>query len=122
MKHNPLRRLAALGQSVWLDDIRRAWLADGTLARLIEQDGVSGLTSNPAIFERSITKDPDYDEAIAAARRAGISAAALYEELAVDDIRRAADLLLPVYQASGKRDGYVSLEVSPEIAVQTYRP
>ena len=119
MKHNPLQQLVTLGQSVWLDDIRRAWLADGTLARLIEHDGVSGLTSNPAIFERSISQDPDYDDAIAAARRAGISAAALYEALAVDDIRRAADLLLPVYQTSGKRDGYVSLEVSPEIADQT---
>ena len=116
---NPLQRLVTLGQSVWLDDIRRAWLADGTLARLIEHDGVSGLTSNPAIFERSISQDPDYDDAIAAARRAGIGAAALYESLAVDDIRRAADLLLPVYERSGKRDGYVSLEVSPEIADQT---
>jgi transaldolase len=119
MKHNRLQRLATLGQSIWLDDIRRAWLADGTLARLIEQDGLSGLTSNPAIFERSITQDSDYDEAIAAARRAGVGATALYENLAVDDIRRAADLLLPMYQASGKRDGYVSLEVSPEIADQT---
>ena len=122
MKHNPLRQLATLGQSVWLDDIRRAWLADGTLARFLEQDRVSGLTSNPAIFERSITHDPGYDDAIAAARRAGISAAALYEALAVDDIRRAADLLLPVYERSGKRDGYVSLEVSPEIADQTLPP
>ena len=119
MKQNPLQQLVTLGQSVWLDDIRRAWLADGTLARLIEHDGVSGLTSNPAIFERSISQEPDYDDAIAAARRAGISGAALYEALAVDDIRRAADLLQPVYQTSGKRDGYVSLEVSPDIADQT---
>ena len=119
MKQNPLQQLVTLGQSVWLDDIRRAWLADGTLARLIEHDGVSGLTSNPAIFERSISQQPDYDDAIAAARRAGISAAALYEALAVDDIRRAADLLQPVYQTSRKRDGYVSLEVSPDIADQT---
>jgi len=119
MKPNPLQRLATLGQSVWLDDIRRAWLANGTLARLIEQDSVSGLTWNPANFERSITQDTDYDEAIAAARRAGVGAAALYENLAIDDIRRAADLLLPVYQATGKRDGYVSLEVSPEIADET---
>ena len=99
MKQNPLQQLVTLGQSVWLDDIRRAWLADGTLARLIEHDGVSGLTSNPAIFERSISQEPDYDDAIAAARRAGISGAALYEALAVDDIRRAADLLQPVYQS-----------------------
>jgi transaldolase len=119
MKQNPLQQLITRGQSVWLDDIRRAWLTDGTLARLIEHDGVSGLTSNPAIFERSISQAPDYDDAIAAARRAGISGAALYEVLAVDDIRRAADLLQPVYLASGKRDGYVSLEVSPEIADQT---
>jgi transaldolase len=119
MQQNPLQQLATLGQSVWLDDIRRAWLADGTLARLIEHDGVSGLTSNPAIFERSISQEPDYDAAIAAARGVGISGAALYEALAVDDIRRAADLLQPVYQMSGKRDGYVSLEVPPDIADQT---
>ena len=119
IRPNPLQRLAALGQSVWLDDIRRAWLADGTLARLIEQDALSGLTSNPAIFERSISQDPDYEDAIAAARRTGTSAAALYETLAVEDIRRAADLLQPVYQRSSKRDGYVSLEVSPHIADDT---
>jgi transaldolase len=119
MKQNPLQQLVRLGQSVWLDDIRRAWLTDGTLARLIEHDGVSGLTSNPAIFARSISQEPDYDDAIAAARRAGTSGAALYEALAVDDIRRAADLLRPVYQRSGQRDGYVSLEVSPDIADQT---
>jgi transaldolase len=116
---NPLQRLATLGQSVWLDDIRRAWLADGTLARLIEQDGLSGLTSNPAIFERSISQDPDYEDAIAAARHVGARAAALYETLAVEDIRSAADLLQQVYQKSGKRDGYVSLEVSPELADET---
>jgi transaldolase len=119
MKQSPLQQVVTLGESVWLDDIRRAWLADGTLARLIEHGGVSGLTSNPAIFERSISQEPDYDDAIAAARCGGISGAALYEALAVDDIRRAADLLEPVYHRSGKRDGYVSLEVSPDIADQT---
>ncbi len=119
MKQNPLQQLVTLGQSVWLDDIRRAWLADGTLARLIEHDGVSGLTSNPAIFARSISQEADYDEAIDAARRARFSGAAVYEALVVDDIRRAADLLQPVYQTSGRRDGYVSLEVSPDIADQT---
>jgi transaldolase len=119
MKQNPLQQLVALGQSVWLDDIRRAWLKDGTLARLIEHDCVSGLTSNPAIFARSITQDWVYDAAIASARRARISGPALYESLVVDDIRRAADLLKPVYLRSGRRDGFVSLEVSPDIADQT---
>jgi transaldolase len=119
MNRNPLRELAALGQSVWLDDIRRRWLVDGTLARLIEQDGISGLTSNPAIFERSISRDTDYDDAIAAGRRVRLGGERLYETLVIDDIRAAADLLHTAYHASGARDGYVSLEVSPHIAHDT---
>jgi len=116
MKRTPLHQLIELGQSVWLDDIRRRWLGDGTLAGLIERNGVSGLTSNPAIFERSISQETDYDDAIAAGRRAGLTAVALYESLAIEDISRAADLLYPLYQASGRRDGYVSLEVAPSLA------
>ena len=119
MERNPLRELKSLSQSVWLDDIRRRWLGDGTLARLIENDGISGLTSNPAIFERAISQDPDYDDAIAAGRRAGLSGVRLYEALVIDDIRAAADLLGASYSASRARDGYVSLEVSPHIAHDT---
>ena len=113
---NPLRRLAVLGQSLWLDDIRRAWLLDGTLARLAAEDGVSGVTSNPAIFEKAIAQHHDYDAAIDAATRRGLDAEAIYEELVIEDVGRAAELLRPAHEQSRGRDGYVSLEVSPHIA------
>lgn len=116
---NPLKRLTALHQSVWLDDIRRRWLADGTLARLIAEDGVTGVTSNPAIFEKAIAHHDDYDVALSDLARRGVHGPALYETLAIDDIRQAADLLGGVYQESGGRDGYVSLEVSPHHAHYT---
>jgi len=116
---NPLKQLTTLHQSVWLDDIRRRWLIDGTLARLIAEDGISGLTSNPAIFEKAIAHHEDYDAAIAELAQQDHSAPALYETLAVDDVRHAADLLRGVYDASGGRDGYVSLEVSPHHAHYT---
>jgi transaldolase len=116
MTANPLRTLHALGQSVWLDDIRRAWLVDGTLARLVAEDGVSGLTSNPAIFEKAIAQHHDYDSAIAGAARRGLDSGAIYEELVLEDVGHAAELLRPVHAQSGGRDGYVSLEVSPHLA------
>jgi len=113
---NPLRVLHALGQSVWLDDIRRAWLVDGTLARLIAEDGVRGVTSNPAIYEKAIVQHHDYDVAIAAAARRGLAAEAIYEELVLEDVGRAAELLRPVHEQSRGGDGFVSIEVSPHIA------
>jgi transaldolase len=116
---NPLRRLAALGQSVWLDYIERALLAGGGLERLIREDGISGVTSNPAIFEQAIAQHAEYDAAIAVLARRGASATEIYEALAVEDVCRAADLLGGVYVASGGRDGYVSLEVSPLLAHDT---
>jgi transaldolase len=116
MARNPLRQLTELGQSVWLDGICRRWLADGALARLIGHDGVSGCTTNPAIFERAVAHERDYADSIVAGRRAGKSGTALYESLAIEDMRRAADLLRPVYESSAARDGYVGLEVSPELA------
>jgi transaldolase len=116
---NPLRRLPALGQSVWLDDIRRVWLQDGTLARLIAEDGVAGVTSNPAIFGKAISDAHDYDTAIAQLVRRGLDARAMYEALVIEDIQNAADLLRNVYEASDRRDGYVSLEVSPHLAYDT---
>ena len=116
---NPLRRLAALGQSVWLDYIDRALLAGGELERLIREDGISGVTSNPAIFEQAIARHTEYDAAIAVLARRGAGAAEIYEALAVEDVCRAADLLGGVYAASGGRDGYVSLEVSPRLAHDT---
>ncbi len=116
----PLHALRARGQSVWLDEIRREWLTSGELARWIER-GVTGVTSNPTIFERAITTSPAYDEAIRAhlARDPELETSALYEALAVEDIRMAADLLRPVYEATEGGDGFVSLEVSPHLAHDT---
>lgn len=116
---NPLVRLAALGQSVWLDYIRRGILESGELARLVADDAVSGVTSNPAIFELAIARSDDYRGAIARLAREGTEAEDAYERLALEDIRAAADVLLPVYRASESRDGYVSLEVSPALAHDT---
>ena len=113
---NPLKALKELGQSVWLDDIRRGWLDDGTFARLIAEDGLSGVTSNPAIFEKAMAAGREYDEPIRA--RAGLEPAAIYESLAIDDIRAAADLLRPTYDAGGA-DGFASLEISPHLADDT---
>ena len=115
---NPLRRLRELGQSVWVDDIRRAWLQDGTFRRWIDEDGVSGVTSNPAIFEKAISAGGEYDGPIRALARSGREAGAIYETLAIEDIRMAADLLRPTYDATGG-DGFASLEVSPHYAGDT---
>ncbi len=113
---NPLKRLTEFGQSVYLDEIRRSWLTDGTLKRLIDDDGLRGVTSNPAIFHKAITQSSDYDAAVAKLAAAGLDAAAAYEELVVADIKGAADLFRAQHDASGGVDGYVSLEVSPELA------
>jgi len=115
---NPLRALRDLGQSVWLDDIRRDLLTGGGLARLVEEDALAGVTSNPSIFEKAIAGSDLYDAQIEAelAADSGMDTAALYEALVVEDIRRAADVLRPVWEATGGVDGYVSLEVSPHLA------
>jgi transaldolase len=119
MKENPLLKLEEYGQSVWLDFIRRAMLDSGDLRRLIEEDGLSGVTSNPAIFEKAIADTGDYDDAIRGLARAAKSAVELYEELAVEDIRRTADLFRPLYDRTDMKDGFVSLEVSPRLAHDT---
>jgi transaldolase len=117
MKYDsPLLQLKALGQSVWLDDLRRRWLEDGTLTRLIETDGVCGVTSNPAIFKKSIGETHDYDGAIADLAEAEVDAPTVYEELVIEDVQQAAEQLHRVYKESHHRDGYVSLEVSPHLA------
>lgn len=112
---NPLRRLTELGQSVWLDYIERGFVQSGDLARLIEDDSVSGLTSNPAIFQKAIAGGR-YDDAVAALARDRLEAHEIHEALVIDDIRAAADVLAPVYARSQRRDGYVSLEVTPHLA------
>lgn len=116
---NRLRSLEALGQSLWLDYIDRALLVNGELERLIRDDGISGVTSNPAIFEKAITQHAEYDAAITLLARRGLVAQEIYETLAIEDVRQAADLLRDVYEASCLRDGYVSLEVSPHLAYDT---
>ena len=117
--HNPLQELHKLGQSIWLDDIGRRMLADGSLARLIAQDGIAGVTSNPSILSHSITNDPQYAQAIKELLPKVSSSMALYEALAIEDLRAAADLFRPLYDRLEGRDGFVSLEVSPHLAYDT---
>ena len=117
---NPLKALLKFGQSVWLDYIRRNLLTTGELKRLIEEDGLRGMTSNPTIFEKAITGSTDYTKTLEELeKRKDLDAKGRYEELAIKDIQDAADLLRPVYESSKKRDGYVSLEVSPYLAHKT---
>ena len=113
---NPLLELRKLGQSVWLDDIGRGMLNDGSLARLIRDDGLAGLTSNPSILAHSIMNEATYGDRIARLLPTVPSALALYEELALADLRDAAALLRPLYDSTGGGDGFVSLEVSPHLA------
>ncbi|MCS7001343.1 MAG: transaldolase [Dehalococcoidia bacterium] len=114
-----LAALAAVGTSVWLDYISRDLLASGELARLIAEDSVTGLTSNPTIFEKAISGSALYDEAIRAAVAEGLDDDAVFERLAIADLQEAADLLRPIYEATEGVDGYVSFEVSPDIAHDT---
>lgn len=119
---NPLRRLQEHGQSAWLDDIRRSLVTGGGLRRLVEDDGLRGVTSNPAIFEKAIGGRADYEAALATlAGDAALDAAAVYERLAVEDIQLATAVLAQVFQATAGRDGFVSLEVSPHLAHDTER-
>lgn len=116
---NPLRALSDYGQSVWLDYIRRSLLVTGELRRLVEEDGVSGVTSNPSIFEKAITGSADYEDILNSAEARRLDAKALYERIAVRDIRDAADVLGSIYADTRARDGYVSLEVAPGLARDT---
>ena len=117
---NPLKELGQYGQSVWLDYIRRGLIRSGELQRLIIEDGLGGVTSNPAIFEKAITGSTDYADALEALRQQReLSPMELYEQLAIRDIKDAADVLRPVYERTKRRDGYLSLEVSPYLAHDT---
>ncbi len=117
--NNPLLRLGSLGQSVWLDSISRPMLTSGELKRLVEEDGVSGVTSNPAIFEKAIAETNDYDEDIRTLAKEGNSVDEIYQNLVVHDIRLAADQLRDIYDRLDGGDGFVSLEVSPRLAHDT---
>ncbi len=116
---NPLVEIMKLGQSIWYDNIRRAMLESGDLAKKIEEDDLRGVTSNPTIFEKAITGSTDYDEQMRASVAAGKSVHEIYEDLVVDDIGRAADILKPVYDKTDGIDGYISLEVNPGLAYKT---
>ena len=119
-EENPLLELKKAGQSVWLDYLSREILKMGKLKRLIEEDGVTGVTSNPTIFQKAIKGGDDYDPAVGRLLEKQISdPKEMFLSLAIDDIKDAADLLLPVYEATGGTDGYVSLEVSPDLAYDT---
>ncbi|HEV7773076.1 MAG TPA: bifunctional transaldolase/phosoglucose isomerase [Conexibacter sp.] len=116
---HPIGRLAELGTSAWLDSIRRSMLTGGDLQRLVDEDGVVGVTSNPSIFEQAILGSPDYDERLAELTNDGADVQAIYEDLAIADVQGAADVLRPVWERTGGVDGYVSLEVAPGLARDT---
>src|ERR1700758_5338123 len=117
---NPLQQLHEFGQSPWLDFLNRDLVRNGELRRLIQQDGVRGLTSNPSIFAKAIGETRQYDDVLATvATKPRTSVDLVYEQLAIEDIRGAADVMRPVYDESFGADGYVSLEVSPFLANDT---
>jgi transaldolase len=116
---NPLLQLKAQGQSVWYDTVDRAQLDNGLFKRLVDEDGVVGVTSNPTIFQKSISHGDAYDEQITQLVREGKSTGEIYEALAIRDIRTVADMLLPIYERANRQDGFVSLEVSPDLARDT---
>ncbi len=117
---NPLKQLEACGQSLWLDYLKRSLIEKGELRRLIERDGLKGVTSNPSIFEKAIGQSDEYADALRQFQeRADHGISAIYEHLAVADIRAAADVLRPVYDETAGRDGYISLECSPYLANDT---
>ena len=119
MTDNHLLGLEALGQDLWLDFVSRAIIRNGDLARMIEQDGLSGVTSNPTIFEKVIDHTSDYDDEIRSLAIHGQSTPEIAREIMVDDIRAAADQFRTLYERSNKRQGYVSIEVSPLLANDT---
>jgi len=116
---NPLVQLKPLGQSVWYDNIDRSQLASGEFKRLLDEDGVVGVTANPTIFEKSISSGHAYDQQLTQLIAEGKSVSEIYEALVIQDIRSVADLLRPIYDRTNGLDGYVSLEVSPELAHDT---
>jgi transaldolase / glucose-6-phosphate isomerase len=117
---NPLQALLSYGQSMWLDYIRRDLITSGSLKKMIEEDGLRGMTSNPAIFEKAIAESSLYDDILKSlSSRDDLDTTARYEQIAIRDIQGAADVLRPVYESSKFRDGYVSLEVSPLLALKT---
>ena len=119
MNENPLRKLQAFGQSVWLDYIRRDLIVSGELHRMLEADGLRGMTSNPSIFEQAVAGSNGYDQDIRTMARKGLGATKIYEALVLSDVQSAADEFRLVYNKTDGKDGYVSLEVNPHLAHDT---
>jgi transaldolase len=118
---NPTHQVTTLGQSLWLDNLSRSLIRDGTLARLIAEDGISGVTSNPSIFQNALASSPYYADDLMRLKASEADAERRYEALVIPDIQAACDLLLPAFEASGGKDGYVSLEVAPRWAYDATR-
>ncbi len=116
-----LAQLHRFGQSPWFDYISRSLVAKGGLRRMVDEDGLGGVTSNPAIFEKAVGTGHDYDDQIVTYSAQGLDAAQIFDHIAIDDVRAACDVLAPAYLASGGEDGFVSIEVSPEAANDTRR-
>lgn len=121
MSKNPLSQLSGFGQSFWYDNIQRTLLQNGAMQKMVDDDDMRGVTSNPSIFEKAIANSNDYDESLAAlvAENPNITSREAFFSLAVEDIKAATDLLKPVYDKTNAIDGYVSLEVSPDLAHDT---
>src|SRR4051812_553188 len=111
-----LQALTEAGTSIWLDQIRRSLTEQGELERMVREDSLRGVTSNPAIFEKAILGSDDYDDQLKELAASGKGAREIYEEIAIRDVQLAADVLRPVWEESGRADGFVSLEVMPDIA------
>src|SRR5512145_1673118 len=116
---NPIEKLTSLGQSLWLDNIQRKQLENGELKAMIERGDIRGMTSNPSIFNNAIAKSQDYDAALTSLAWAGWDPQKIFWQLAIEDIRAACDLFAPLYEETNGGDGYVSIEVSPDIAHNT---
>jgi transaldolase len=116
MANNPLHAVAERGQSIWLDNLTRDMVQNGYLQRLIDEDGISGVTSNPAIFHKAMTQGTAYDPRFRELIEQGLDTERIYETLAVEDVRAACDLLRPTFERANGTDGFVSLEVSPRLA------
>ena len=119
MASNPLKEIQKFGQSIWYDNIRRALLTSGGLKKMIDEDGLRGMTSNPTIFEKAIAGSTDYNDQLQELAIQGKKAEEIYEEMALRDIQTAADIFFPVFEQTKGLDGYVSLEVSPHLANDT---
>ncbi len=117
--NNPLKNIASFGQSIWLDYIRRSFTANGGLKKMIDEDGLRGVTSNPAIFEEAIARSDDYWDTIRTLAKSGKPSEEIFLAIAVEDVQQAADLFKGVYESTNALDGYVSLEVSPSLALNT---